>query len=144
MSHLTHSLCELCSLVSLTEREDSAPEGTESNATLVVDGDKRVKRRLLMGRRLPHPSLATVVDPLPPSFTTSGLHLGPISPQTSWTRVSSSYQARCVCSSPTAVTQSPSKDLAVVGRAPASRMAWLGSQRCPHLSLCLGSLNWGS
>lgn len=65
MSHRTHSLCKLCSLVSLTEREDSAPEGTESNATLVVDGDKRVKRRLLMGRRLPHPSLATVVDPLP-------------------------------------------------------------------------------
>uniref|UniRef100_A0A8C7B8Q4 Signal peptide, CUB and EGF-like domain-containing protein 2 n=1 Tax=Neovison vison TaxID=452646 RepID=A0A8C7B8Q4_NEOVI len=33
---------------SCLEREDSAPEGTESNATLVVDGDKRVKRRLLM------------------------------------------------------------------------------------------------
>ncbi|XP_048216798.1 signal peptide, CUB and EGF-like domain-containing protein 2 isoform X2 [Perognathus longimembris pacificus] len=30
------------------EREDTAPEGTESNATSVADGDKRVKRRLLM------------------------------------------------------------------------------------------------
>ncbi|XP_073739035.1 signal peptide, CUB and EGF-like domain-containing protein 2 isoform X2 [Callorhinus ursinus] len=30
------------------EREDTAPEVTESNATSVVDGDKRVKRRLLM------------------------------------------------------------------------------------------------
>uniref|UniRef100_A0A452QB45 Protein CEGP1 n=1 Tax=Ursus americanus TaxID=9643 RepID=A0A452QB45_URSAM len=37
-----------CSLASLTEREDTAPEVTESNATSVVDGDKRVKRRLLM------------------------------------------------------------------------------------------------
>ncbi|XP_047548290.1 signal peptide, CUB and EGF-like domain-containing protein 2 isoform X3 [Lutra lutra] len=33
---------------SCLEREDSAPEGTESNATLLVDSDKRVKRRLLM------------------------------------------------------------------------------------------------
>ncbi|XP_032709324.1 signal peptide, CUB and EGF-like domain-containing protein 2 isoform X3 [Lontra canadensis] len=33
---------------SCLEQEDSAPEGTESNATLLVDGDKRVKRRLLM------------------------------------------------------------------------------------------------
>ncbi|XP_030872990.1 signal peptide, CUB and EGF-like domain-containing protein 2 [Leptonychotes weddellii] len=30
------------------EREDTAPEVTESNATSLVDGDKRVKRRLLM------------------------------------------------------------------------------------------------
>ncbi|XP_045659825.1 signal peptide, CUB and EGF-like domain-containing protein 2 isoform X3 [Ursus americanus] len=33
---------------SCLEREDTAPEVTESNATSVVDGDKRVKRRLLM------------------------------------------------------------------------------------------------
>ncbi|XP_012884132.1 PREDICTED: signal peptide, CUB and EGF-like domain-containing protein 2 [Dipodomys ordii] len=33
---------------SCLEREDTAPEVTESNATLVADGDKRVKRRLLM------------------------------------------------------------------------------------------------
>lgn len=81
-------------MASLTEREDTAPEVTESNATSVVDGDKRVKRRLLMGRRLPHPSQATVLVPVPPPFTISGLNLGPIPPQTSWTRVSSSCQAR--------------------------------------------------
>ncbi|KAM4846816.1 signal peptide, CUB and EGF-like domain-containing protein 2 isoform 3-T3 [Thomomys bottae] len=33
---------------SCLEREDIAPEVTESNATSVADGDKRVKRRLLM------------------------------------------------------------------------------------------------
>uniref|UniRef100_A0A8C0MNE4 Signal peptide, CUB and EGF-like domain-containing protein 2 n=1 Tax=Canis lupus familiaris TaxID=9615 RepID=A0A8C0MNE4_CANLF len=33
---------------SCLEREDAVPEVTESNATSVVDGDKRVKRRLLM------------------------------------------------------------------------------------------------
>ncbi|XP_069891377.1 signal peptide, CUB and EGF-like domain-containing protein 2 isoform X4 [Dipodomys merriami] len=33
---------------SCLEREDTAPEVTESNATSVADGDKRVKRRLLM------------------------------------------------------------------------------------------------
>uniref|UniRef100_A0A7N5KGX1 Signal peptide, CUB and EGF-like domain-containing protein 2 n=1 Tax=Ailuropoda melanoleuca TaxID=9646 RepID=A0A7N5KGX1_AILME len=33
---------------SCLEREDTAPEAAESNATSVVDGDKRVKRRLLM------------------------------------------------------------------------------------------------
>ncbi|XP_014437383.1 signal peptide, CUB and EGF-like domain-containing protein 2 isoform X6 [Tupaia chinensis] len=33
---------------SCLERDDAALEVTESNATLVVDGDKRVKRRLLM------------------------------------------------------------------------------------------------
>lgn len=34
---------------SLVEQEGTILEGTESNATSVADGDKRVKRRLLMG-----------------------------------------------------------------------------------------------
>lgn len=47
------------SLVSLVEQKDAVPEVTESNATSVVDGDKRVKRRLLMGRHS-RPLLGTV------------------------------------------------------------------------------------
>lgn len=49
--------------VSLVEKEGTILEGTESNATSVAAGDKRVKRRLLMGmepllldRHCPRPS----------------------------------------------------------------------------------------
>lgn len=38
-----------CGFASLVEQESTVLEGTESNATSVADGDKRVKRRLLMG-----------------------------------------------------------------------------------------------
>lgn len=38
-----------CGFVSLVGNEGPALEGTASNATSVADGDKRVKRRLLMG-----------------------------------------------------------------------------------------------
>jgi hypothetical protein len=38
-----------CGFASLVEQEGTVLEGTESNATSVADGDKRVKRRLLMG-----------------------------------------------------------------------------------------------
>lgn len=38
-----------CGFVSPAEKEGTALEGTESNTTSVADGDKRVKRRLLMG-----------------------------------------------------------------------------------------------
>lgn len=34
---------------SVAEQEGTVLEGTENNATAVTDGDKRVKRRLLMG-----------------------------------------------------------------------------------------------
>ncbi|XP_024894616.1 signal peptide, CUB and EGF-like domain-containing protein 2 isoform X2 [Pteropus alecto] len=48
MNNLTRLVSELCSFPSILEREDTALEVTESNATSVADGDKRVKRRLLM------------------------------------------------------------------------------------------------
>lgn len=38
-----------CGFDSLVEQEGTVLEGTENNATSVADGDKRVKRRLLMG-----------------------------------------------------------------------------------------------
>lgn len=68
MNNLTHSVRELCSFVFLAEREDTALEVTESNATSVADGDKRVKRRLLMGRCLTHSPLATVIVHFPPQL----------------------------------------------------------------------------
>lgn len=66
---------------SLAEREDIALEVMESNTTSVADGDKRVKRRLLMGRHLTHthqPSHCIV--PFRPQLTASGLNLGPCAP----------------------------------------------------------------
>ncbi|OWK17663.1 hypothetical protein Celaphus_00009091, partial [Cervus elaphus hippelaphus] len=55
---------------SCLEREDIALEVTESNATSVADGDKRVKRRLLMGSHC--------IVPFPPQLTASVL--GPCAP----------------------------------------------------------------
>lgn len=49
------------SFASALEREDTALEVIESNATLaMVDGDKRVKRRLLMGRCCQSPPWLTM------------------------------------------------------------------------------------
>nr|KAF6438964.1 signal peptide, CUB domain and EGF like domain containing 2 [Molossus molossus] len=78
---------------SCLEPEGTASEMTKSNATSEVDGDKRVKRQLLMGRHLTT-LYATVLVHLPSQLTTSGLNLGPMCPQSCWTRVSSSGQAR--------------------------------------------------
>lgn len=94
VNNLTRLVSEPCSFPSILEREDTALEVTESNATSVADGDKRVKRRLLMGRHLTYPPLATVVVHFPHQLTTSYLNLGPLCPQNGWPRVSSPCQVR--------------------------------------------------
>ena len=87
---------------SLAEREDIALEVTESNATSMADGDKRVKRRLLMGRCLTHtPSPAIALSLSLPNLRPQ--YWGHV-PWTSWTGVSSScpagvclFSTHCCC-----------------------------------------------
>ena len=87
---------------SLAEREDIALEVTESNATSMADGDKRVKRRLLMGRCLTHtPRLAIALSLSLPNLRPQ--YWGHV-PWTSWTGVSSScpagvclFSTHCCC-----------------------------------------------
>lgn len=80
MNSLTYSDWELCCFASLVEREDTALEVPESNATLVADGDKRVKRRLLMGRCFTYPPWAPVTAPFCLQLTTCPLTLRPARP----------------------------------------------------------------
>lgn len=54
-----------CGFASLVEQEGTILEGPESNGTSAADGDKRVKRRLLMG--MP-PSLPLGLSLSPPSL----------------------------------------------------------------------------
>lgn len=42
-----------CCLLSLSERDETAPITPDHNATALAEVDKRVKRRLLMGKTLP-------------------------------------------------------------------------------------------
>lgn len=99
MNNLAHSVWELCSFAFLVEPEDPALEVTESNATSVADGDKRVKRRLLMGRRLTHPPLAMAVVPFPPKLSTSGPNLGPMCPRPAEVGWAAPVKPGCVCPS---------------------------------------------
>lgn len=42
-----------CCCLSLSERDETAPTTPDHNATALAEVDKRVKRRLLMGKTLP-------------------------------------------------------------------------------------------